>query len=102
MRIRSIYTTHTQVVVLVQTFALLTFALTFSKDAGLTSEKHIKNTSWIKGRGSALQLKPTRVFPVTNSDKSSLTTNWGITERYQRVVVPTGVQNTFGFKFHQG
>ena len=32
----------------------LTFALTFSKDAGLTSEKHIKNTSWAGGRGKAV------------------------------------------------
>ena len=28
----------------------LTFALTFSNDAGLTKEKHIKNTSWGEGR----------------------------------------------------
>lgn len=34
---------------------LLTFARTFSKDAGLTKEKHIKNTSCRENRGKIIR-----------------------------------------------
>lgn len=33
--------------------SVLTLALTFSKEAGLTKEKHIKNTSWERIRETA-------------------------------------------------
>ena len=45
-------------------FVLLTFALTFSNEAGLISEKHIKNTSWIE---KITKLKSIALFVLPHS-----------------------------------